>query len=51
VILTLTGQAFHIRFKFVVTQRQTEVGCVADTIDKIVIQLVSEQRLTGSLPG
>jgi len=45
VILTLAGQSFHFLFGFVVAQSQAEVGCMADICDKLLIQLVSEQRL------
>jgi len=48
VILALAGQAFHFLFEFVVTQGQAEVGCMADIIDKLLIQSVSEQSLISS---
>jgi len=47
VILTLAGQAFHFLFEFVVTLGQAEVCCMADIIFKILIHVVSEQRLIG----
>jgi len=51
VILTLAGQAFHFLFEFVVTQGQAEVCCMADIIDKILIQFVSEQCLLKCIFG